>query len=123
MPIAVYFNPEAMTSDQYDATMAALDAAGAGSPAGRIHHSCFGAPDHLMVYDIWESGDAFGAFGETLGPILAEVGVDVGEPTSCRSTTTSNDACQRTGVGRLTSPISEIDRHARGRSNAPPTRR
>lgn len=80
MPIAVYFNPEAMTSDQYDATMAALDAAGAGSPDGRIHHSCFGAPDHLMVYDIWESGDAFGAFGETLGPILAEVGVDVGEP-------------------------------------------
>jgi hypothetical protein len=33
-----------------------------------------------MIYDIWESADAFAAFGETLGPILAEVGLDAGEP-------------------------------------------
>jgi hypothetical protein len=80
MAIAVYFNPEAMTAEQYDATMAALDAAGAGSPAGRLYHSCFGAPDHLMVYDVWASAENFEAFGETLGPILADVGVDAGEP-------------------------------------------
>ena len=79
MPIAVYFNPEAMTVEQYDAAMAGLDAAGADDPAGRIHHSCFGAPDHLMIYDIWESPDAFAAFGETLGPILAEVVLDAGD--------------------------------------------
>lgn len=80
MAIAVYFNPDAMTTEQYDAVMAGLDAAGAGNPAGRVHHSCFGAPGHLMVYDIWESADAFEAFGGKLGPILAEVGVDTGEP-------------------------------------------
>ena len=80
MAIAAYFNPEAMTAEQYDQVMAALEAAGAGSPAGRIHHSSFGAPDHLMVYDVWESAEAFEAFGETLGPILAQLGVDVGEP-------------------------------------------
>ena len=80
MPIAVYFHPEAMTTEQYNAAMAGLDAAGADNPAGRVHHSCFGAPDHLMIYDIRESADAFAAFGETLGPILAEVGLDAGEP-------------------------------------------
>ena len=80
MAIATYFNPEAMTAEQYDRAMAALEAAGAGSPAGRLHHSCFGAPDHLMVYDVWESGEAFEAFGETLGPIVAQLGIDVGEP-------------------------------------------
>lgn len=80
MAIATYFNPEAMTAEQYDRAMAALEAAGAGSPAGRLHHSCFGAPDHLMVYDIWESGEAFEAFGEMLGPIVAQLGIDVGEP-------------------------------------------
>ena len=80
MAIAVYFNPEAMTTQQYDQTMAALDAAGAGSPTGRIHHSSFGAPDNLMVYDIWDSAEAFGTFGETLGPIMAQIGVDPGEP-------------------------------------------
>jgi hypothetical protein len=80
MTIAVYFNPESMSTEQYDQTMDALDAAGAGSPDGRIHHSCFGAPDHLMVYDIWESAEAFGRFGETLGPIMARIGVDAGQP-------------------------------------------
>jgi hypothetical protein len=80
MAIGVYFNPEAMTAGQYDQTMAALDAAGAGSPAGRIHHSSFGEPDHLMVYDIWESAEAFATFGETLGPIMAQLGIDPGEP-------------------------------------------
>jgi hypothetical protein len=33
-----------------------------------------------MVYDIWGSQEAFDAFGSTLMPILAEVGIDPGEP-------------------------------------------
>jgi hypothetical protein len=35
---------------------------------------------HFMVYDIWESEAEFGAFGETLIPIVAQVGLDVGQP-------------------------------------------
>lgn len=33
-----------------------------------------------MVYDIWESQEAFESFGATLMPIIAELGVDVGQP-------------------------------------------
>ena len=33
-----------------------------------------------MVYDLWESPEIFQAFGSTLMPILADIGVDPGEP-------------------------------------------
>jgi hypothetical protein len=32
------------------------------------------------VFDIWESQDQFEAFGQTLIPILSELGVDPGQP-------------------------------------------
>ena len=80
MAIAIYFHPESMNSAQYDDVMKRLDAAGAGSPAGRLHHSVFGPPDHLMVYDVWDSPESFQKFGETLMPILSGLGADPGEP-------------------------------------------
>ncbi len=33
-----------------------------------------------MVYDIWDSPESFHAFRQVLMPILAEVGVDPGQP-------------------------------------------
>ena len=33
-----------------------------------------------MVYDIWESPEAFQAFGEVLMPIIAKVAFDAGDP-------------------------------------------
>jgi hypothetical protein len=80
MPIAIYLHPEAMSTAQYDDIIQRLDAAGQGRPKGRTHHSVFGPDDHLMVYDIWDSQDDFDAFGQTLMPILAEVGLDPGQP-------------------------------------------
>ena len=81
MAIALYFNPPAgMTASTYDDIIKRLDAAGAGSPKGRVHHSCFGPPDHLMVYDVWSSQEEFDAFGETLIPIMQEIGIDPGTP-------------------------------------------
>lgn len=80
MAIAVYFNPASMSATQYDEVMEKLETAGSGTPTGRLLHSSFGSADHLMVYDIWESEEAFGAFGEALMPILAEIGLDVGQP-------------------------------------------
>ena len=80
MAIAVYFSPESMSSSQYDDIMKRLDKAGQASPKGRTHHSTFGPDDHLMVYDVWDSQEDFDAFGATLMPILAEVGVDPGQP-------------------------------------------
>jgi len=78
--IAVYFHPKGMTLDQFNETHRRLADAGAAEPEGRIHHSCFGDDGELMVYDIWESPETFQAFGQTMMPILAEVGVDAGEP-------------------------------------------
>ena len=80
MPIAIYFNPESMSAAQYDGIMKKLDAAGQANPKGRTHHSTFGPDDKLMVFDVWDSQADFDAFGQTLMPILAEVGVDPGEP-------------------------------------------
>lgn len=80
MAIGIYFHPDSMTSSQYDEAIKRLDAAGVGQPKGRLHHSCFGPDGHLMVYDVWESAEAFEAFGATLMPILAEIGLDPGQP-------------------------------------------
>ena len=33
-----------------------------------------------MVYDVWDSQGDFDAFGQTLMPILTELGVDPGQP-------------------------------------------
>jgi hypothetical protein len=80
MAIGVYFHPESMSAAQYDEAIKKLDTAGAGRPKGRLHHSCFGPTDHLMVYDVWESQADFDAFGATLMPILAGIGLDPGQP-------------------------------------------
>lgn len=80
MAIAVYFHPKGMKLDEFEEIHARLAATGAAEADGRLHHSCFGEDGDLMVYDIWESREAFQAFGAKLMPILDEVGVDAGEP-------------------------------------------
>jgi hypothetical protein len=80
MSIAMYFHPESMSAAQYDEVIKRLDAAGVGNPPGRIHHSAFGDPEHMMVYDVWDSQESFDKFGQTLMPILNELGIDPGQP-------------------------------------------
>ena len=80
MAIAIYFHPQSMSAAQYDEAIKRLDAAGAGNPPGRLHHSAFGPPDQMMVYDVWDSSESFEKFGQTLMPILGEIGVDSGQP-------------------------------------------
>jgi hypothetical protein len=80
MAVGIYFNPASMNAAQYDDIMRRLEAAGASRPAGRLYHACFGSGDKLQVFDIWESQQAFETFGNTLMPILQELGLDAGEP-------------------------------------------
>jgi hypothetical protein len=80
MAIGVYFAPVAMSSAQYDECIRLLKKAGAGNPPGRAYHAAFGAPDHIMVFDVWTSQAAFDKFGKTLIPILQQIGVDSGQP-------------------------------------------
>jgi hypothetical protein len=80
MAIAMYFNPPSFNAAQYDEVDAALEEAGARTPAARTVHVCFGGGDNLQIFDVWESQEDFDKFGETLMPILAEKGIDPGEP-------------------------------------------
>lgn len=80
MPFVVRFVPKSMSSGKYDEVIKRLEAAGAGSPKGRLFHVAFGSRDALRVSDIWETQEDFDRFGQTLMPILQEVGVDPGTP-------------------------------------------
>jgi len=80
MPLAIHFSPKSMSTAKYDDCIRRLDAAGAGHPAGRLQHLCFGPSDNLQVMDVWESQESFERFGQVLMPILAELGIDPGQP-------------------------------------------
>lgn len=78
--IAIYLTPSSMSAAQYDEVMSRLDAAGAGTPAGRLYHTCFGSGDKLQLFEIWESQQDFGKSIETTMPILQQIGLDLGRP-------------------------------------------
>ena len=80
MAFTITFTPTGMTTAKYDEVIRRLNAAGAGAPAGRSFHTCYGPPDALRVVDIWASMEQFQAFGATLLPILAAQGIDIGTP-------------------------------------------
>lgn len=80
MAIGVYINPEALTAAHYDQIVAELEDAGEGRPAGRTFHCAFGPADKLMIFDIWDSQQAFEEFGKVLMPLVAKTGVELGEP-------------------------------------------
>ena len=80
MAITVLFTPRSLNASQYDEINKQLENAGAGAPQGRLYHVCFGTATSLRVMEVWESQDAFNAFGPTLIPILQQVGIDPGQP-------------------------------------------
>jgi len=80
MAFAIRFAPSAMSAAKYAETHSRLESAGKSKPAGRLHHFGYGENDQIHVFDIWDSLDNFQAFGAVLMPILAELGVDPGEP-------------------------------------------
>ena len=78
--IITHFDLPDMTTKQYDQIRADIAAAGHEQPKGRIHHVAGISPAGMQVVDIWESMDAFSAFGETLMPILVKNGVTPAVP-------------------------------------------
>ena len=81
MALAFYFAPKTpMSARQYDECIKRLRKAGAGHPPGRVYHACFGSPENLAVFDVWTSQAAFEAFGQTLMPIMQQIGADPGQP-------------------------------------------
>jgi hypothetical protein len=80
MSMGLFFQPASFTTAKYDEAITQLEAAGAGSPAGRLFHFALEADGLIHVFDIWESQETFEAFGATLIPIMSGLGVDPGEP-------------------------------------------
>jgi hypothetical protein len=81
MAIAVVFTPAAMSVAKYDECMKRLEQAGESAPAGRRYHACHTNGNEIRVFDVWDSRESFERFGQTLMPILREIGVDPGLPT------------------------------------------
>jgi hypothetical protein len=79
MAVVLRFAPTGMTEATYAECVSRLEAAGAGSPPGRLYHVCFGDKNNLRVSDIWDTRENFEAFSKTLRPIMEDLGI-VGEP-------------------------------------------
>ena len=80
MAIGIYFGESNFTVEQYDQAIRKLEAAGAGAPEGRTFHVALETDGKINVFDIWDSQAAFDVLGETLMPILAELGAEPGTP-------------------------------------------
>lgn len=80
MSVLIRFTPASLTAAQYDETVRKLEAAGDFPPDGLDYHVCFGSEGSLRVSEIWDSQQQLDAFGERLMPVLAEAGIDPGEP-------------------------------------------
>ena len=84
MALGFYFTPSGFTQDKYDEALSKLEAAGAGAPEGRSYHVALETNGEIQVFDIWESQEAFEAFGATLLPILGAAGIELNEPMVAR---------------------------------------
>jgi hypothetical protein len=79
MSILVRFAPSGTTTEQYDESIRRLEATGF-PPDGMEYHVCFLQDGNVRVSEIWDSQEQFSAFGERLMPILAEAGINPGQP-------------------------------------------
>jgi hypothetical protein len=80
MALGVRFTPVSFTTEGYDEVVSRLEAVGAGAPPGRLYHVALEAGGLVQLFDVWDSAESFQAFGATLVPILAELGIDPGQP-------------------------------------------
>ena len=76
MAIAVTFTTN-LTTAQYDEIWRQLRETASDHPAGRLSHLGYVRNGTMAVVDVWESMEAFQAFGSTLMPIIASVGGEV----------------------------------------------
>jgi hypothetical protein len=81
MSVLVRFAPTSeTTTEQYDESIRRLQDAGDFPPDGLELHVCFVADGQVRVSEVWDSQEQLSAFGERLMPILADVGIDPGQP-------------------------------------------
>ena len=86
MPVVAVFQSPSFTQEQYEESVRRIadGKSTVESPAdwpveGLLAHVAGQGESGFRVVDVWESEDAFRRFGETLLPILQEIGVE-GQP-------------------------------------------
>ena len=82
MAFGFFFQPAGFSPAVYDQAIEELDRAGAGfgSVPGRTFHCAMEVDGSIAVFDIWESMEQFEKFGQTLVPIMNQLGADPGQP-------------------------------------------
>lgn len=80
MSLLIRFAPPSLTAEQYDSAVRRLNEEGVFPADGLDYEICFGTGDKLKVSQVWDSKEQLEAFGARLMPILAELGIDPGEP-------------------------------------------
>ena len=80
MALGIYFVHDGFTPEKYSKAIKQLDEAGAGAPKGRTFHVALESNGAIQVFDIWDSQEDFDAFGQTLIPILTELGIELKAP-------------------------------------------
>lgn len=74
--ITIVFEVPGMTAAQYDQINQIANIHESNLPAGLIFHQACPTETGWLVTDVWESMEAFQAFGERLLPALQTVGVE-----------------------------------------------
>lgn len=83
MAIGVLFEIPGMTQEQYDAIAGrltqerGLKRRSDWPVEGLVVHAAGPTDGGWRVFDVWESAEAFERFGQHLGPVIAEEGIDV----------------------------------------------
>lgn len=80
MSLVIRFSPASLTAEQYDSAVRRLTEEGVLPADGCDYELCFGSPGNLKVSQVWDSQEQLDAFGARLMPILAELGIEPGEP-------------------------------------------
>jgi hypothetical protein len=80
MSLLIRFAPPSLTAEQYDDAVRRLNEEGVFPADGLDYEICFGSGDQHKVSQVWDSKEQMDAFGARLAPILAELGINPGEP-------------------------------------------
>jgi hypothetical protein len=80
MSFLARFTPPSLTAQQYEESVRRLQEVGDWPPEGLEIHVFFGSEGNFRVSEVWDSQEQFEAFGERLMPVLADIGIEPGEP-------------------------------------------
>ena len=78
MAIVTHGHPGGMTMQMYEEGNRRLRESGAFQVPEHLFHVCYGDPDDLQIFGVWQTREAWDRFwNESCRPIMVEMGYDV----------------------------------------------